>query len=137
MRRVLAVVRLVGGIGKGPDHNLVAAEMSIQRGYNILNSSGTAALGAVIYLTRFHPPLSDLAFPLSLVCSWPHIACSTSSGQAADVTRQLRSEARLLWFDSIGRQVHFRTIGALYRTAFVGNTLAPMSQTIVRSTRSD
>ena len=34
-----------------------------------------------------------------------------SPGQAADVARQLRSDARYLWFGVIGRPVHFRTIG--------------------------
>ena len=133
--------RLVGGFGKGTDDILVAAEMSIQRGYNILNSADTAALGAVIYLTRSHPPPSDLEFPLSLVCQMAmdrlqHPALA-SPGQAADIARQLRSDARYLWFGVIGRPVHFRTIGDRYRTAFVANNLVPMSQTIGRSIRGN
>jgi hypothetical protein len=133
--------RLVGGFGKGTDDILVAAEMSIQRGYNILNSADTAALGAVIYLTRSHPPPSDLAFPLSLVCQMamdrlqhPPLA---APGQAADISRQLRSDARYLWFGVIGRPVHFRTIGDRFRTAFVANNLVPMSQTTGRSIRGN
>jgi pPIWI RE three-gene island domain Z len=133
--------RMVGGFGNGTDDILVAAEMSIQRGYNILNSADTAALGAVIYLTRSHPPPSDLEFPLSLVCQMAmdrlqHPALA-SPGQAADVARQLRSDARYLWFGVIGRPVHFRTIGPRFRTAFVANNLVPMSQTIGRSIRGN
>jgi hypothetical protein len=133
--------RLVGGFGKGTDHILVAAEMSIQRGYNILNDADTAALGAVIYLTRSHPPPSDLEFPLSLVCQMamdrlqhPPLA---APGQAAAIARQLRSDARYLWFGVIGRPVHFRTIGDRFRTAFVANNLVPMSQTIGRTIRGN
>jgi hypothetical protein len=133
--------RLVGGFGKGTDDILVAAEMSIQRGYNILNDADTAALGAVVYLTRSHPPPSDLEFPLSLVCQMamdrlqhPPLA---APGQAATAARQLRSDARYLWFGVIGRPVHFRTIGDRFRTAFVANNLVPMSQTIGRTIRGN
>lgn len=44
--------RQVGRFDLGTDDVLVAAEMAIQRGYNILNAGDTAALGAVVYLTR-------------------------------------------------------------------------------------
>jgi hypothetical protein len=49
------------------DDILVAAEMAIQRGYNILNANRTLALGAVFYLARIHPPPTDPKFPLSLI----------------------------------------------------------------------
>jgi pPIWI RE three-gene island domain Z len=49
------------------DDIMVAAEMAIQRSYNILNRNKTAALGAVFYLTRPHPPPTDPTFPLSLI----------------------------------------------------------------------
>ena len=133
--------RLVGGFGKGTDHILVAAEMSIQRGYNILNSDDTAALGAVIYLTRSHPPPSDLAFPLSLVCqlAMRHLQHppAASPGEAGEAARRLRNDSRHLWFDVIGRPVRFRTIDDRYRTAFVANNLVPMSQTIGRTIRGN
>jgi len=60
-----------------------------------------------------------------------------SPGEAGDITRQLRSDARHLWFDVIGRPVQFRTIDDRYRTAFVANNLVPMSQTIGRSIRGN
>jgi hypothetical protein len=133
--------RLVGGFGKGTDDILVAAEMSIQRGYNILNDADTAALGAVVYLTRSHPPPSVLQFPLSLVCQMAMDRLQhpslVAAGQAAAVARQLRSDARYLWFGVIGRPVHFRTIGDRFRTAFVANNLVPMSQTIGRTIRGN
>jgi hypothetical protein len=133
--------RMVAGFGLGTDDILVAAEMSIQRGYNILNSNDTAALGAVIYLTRSHPPPSDLGFPLSLVCqlAMRHLQhpATASPGEAEEIARQLRNDGRRLWFDVIGRPVRFRTLDDRYRTTFVANNLVPMSQTIGRSIRGN
>jgi hypothetical protein len=133
--------RMVAGFGLGTDDILVAAEMSIQRGYNILNSNATAALGAVIYLTRSHPPPSDLAFPLSLVCqlAMRHLQhpATAPPGEAEEIARQVRNEGRRLWFDVIGRPVRFRTIDDRHRTTFVANNLVPMSQTIGRSIRGN
>jgi hypothetical protein len=133
--------RLVGGFGHSDHGILVAAEMSIQRGYNILNSSDTAALGAVVYLSRSHPPPFDLAFPLSLVSQLaidqlqhPVLA---AAGEAAALARDLRSAARATWFGAIGRPVQFRTLHERYRPAFVANNLVPMSQTIGRSIRGN
>lgn len=133
--------RMVGGFGKGSGDILVAAEMSIQRGYNILNSSDTAALGAVVYLTRSHPPPTDLAFPLSLVCQLAmrdlQHPSTASRGEVGQMSSRLRNDARHLWFDVIGQPVRFRTIDNRYRTAFVANNLVPMSQTIGRSIRGN
>lgn len=133
--------RMVAGFGKGIDDILVAAELSIQRGYNILNANDTAALGAVVYLSRSHPPPSELAFPLSLVCQLAirHLQqpATASPGEAGETARRLRHDGRRLWFDIIGRPVRFRTMDDRYRTTFVANNLVPMSQTIGRSIRGN
>jgi hypothetical protein len=133
--------RLVGGFGHTDHDILVAAEMSIQRGYNILNSNDTAALGAVIYLSRSHPPPFDLGFPLSLVSQLAihHLQhpLLAAPGEAAALARELRSAARATWFGAIGRPVQFRTLNERYHQAFVANNLVPMSQTIGRSIRGN
>jgi hypothetical protein len=133
--------RLIGSFGKGSDDILVAAEMSIQRGYNILNVNDTAALGAVVYLTRSHPPPFDLAFPLSLVSqlAMKHLQSPAEAlpGQVAELVHQLRAEARKMWFDVMGRPVHFRGLAPAYLPAFVANNLVPMSQTVGRSIRGN
>jgi pPIWI RE three-gene island domain Z len=133
--------RLVGSFGRGTDDILVAAELSIQRGYNILNANDTAALGAVVYLTRSHPPPFDLAFPLSLVSQLAikHLQQPPEAppGQVAELVQQLRGDARKMWFDVIGRPVQFRAIAPAYRLAFVANNLVPMSQTTGRSIRGN
>ena len=137
--------RMVATFGKGSDDVLVAAEMSIQRGYNILNSNDTAALGAVIYLTRSHPPPYDLSFPLSLVTQLaiahlqnpPRVSQPAFPGEVDELVKQLRADARIMWFDIIGRPVQFRALERDQIPAFVGNTLVPMSQTVGRSIRGN
>lgn len=133
--------RLVGRFGKTTDDILVAAEMSIQRGYNILNAKDTAALGAVIYLTRSHPPPFDLAFPLSIISQLAidHLLHPPTSlpGQIGQQVKQLRDTARKAWYDAIGRPIQFRSLNRHYRRVFVANNLVPMSQTIGRSIRGN
>ncbi|MFI7590235.1 hypothetical protein [Micromonospora sp. NPDC049359] len=133
--------RLVGRFGTGEEDILVAAEMSIQRGYNILNANDTAALGAVIYLTRSHPPPFDLAFPLSLVSqlAMDHLQRPPAAepGEVGSLVKQLRSTARKVWFDAIGRPIQFRALDPQDRRVFVANNLVPMSQTIGRSIRGN
>ncbi|MCM3920693.1 hypothetical protein ND748_03250 [Frankia sp. AiPs1] len=133
--------RSVGDFGKGTSDILVAAEMAIQRGYNVLNTNNTAALGAVIYLTRSHPPPMELRFPLSLVAelAMRHLAqpATAPPGQLAATARELRNQARATWYDVIGRPMAFRTLEDRFRPAFVANSLVPMSQTIGRSIRGN
>jgi hypothetical protein len=133
--------RLVGGFGHTDADILVAAELAIQRGYNILNANNTAALGAVIYLARSHPPPYDLAFPLSLVSQFamdrlrePAVAAAR---EVAERGRAMRKAAHGLWFDVIGRPVQYRTLDVDYRKVFVANNLVPFSQTIGRSIRGN
>lgn len=133
--------RRIAAFGTSSSDLLVAAEMSIQRGYNILNANDTAALGAVIYLTRSHPPPFDLAFPLSLISQLAMRQLSDPItpplGEVAAAARDLRTAARRVWFGQIGRPVVFRNVDAQYRSAFVANSLVPMSQTIGRSIRGN
>ncbi|MEY9861471.1 hypothetical protein ABH935_007112 [Catenulispora sp. GAS73] len=133
--------RLVGRFGRSDADILVAAELSIQRGYNILNTGNTAALGGVVYLTRNHPPPYDLAFPLSLVSQFaierlqnPPVA---GPGEVAELGSKMRKRAHGLWFGVVGRPVHFRSLKPTMRTAFVANNLVPMSQTIGRTIRGN
>jgi hypothetical protein len=133
--------RMVGTFGQSGADILVAAEMSIQRGYNILNANDTAALGAVVYLTRSHPPPFDLAFPLSLVSQLAvdqlRNPPPAAAGEVAELARMLRADARHMWFDVIGRPVQFRALDDDHRPAFVANTLVPMNQTIGRTIRGN
>ena len=94
-----------------------------------------------MYLTRSHPPPFDLAFPLSLVSqlAMKHLQSPAEAlpGQVAELVHQLRAEARKMWFDVMGRPIHFRGLAPAYLPAFVANNLVPMSQTVGRSIRGN
>jgi hypothetical protein len=122
------------------DDILVAAEMAIQRAYNILNSNKTAALGAVFYLARPHPPPNDPKFPLSLINQRAMeylLDPADTSGPVGETARKLRTQARADWYGLMSKPVFFRRLGPSERRAFVGNALVPMSQTIGRSIRGN
>jgi hypothetical protein len=118
---------------------LVAAEMAIQRGYNILNARRTAALGAVFYLTRPHPPPTDPTFPLSLINQRAMeylLAPVVDPPSVGDAARFLRARARADWYGLMSRPVSFRRLeDGRQRDAFVANSLVPLSQTIGRTIR--
>lgn len=131
--------RMVANFAETGADILVAAEMAIQRGYNILNAKRTAALGAVFYLARPHPPPTDPRFPLSLINQkameyllYP-VVDPPSVGDAA---RSLRARARADWYGLMSRPVYFRRLeDGWQRDAFVANSLVPLGQTIGRTIR--
>lgn len=132
-------------ITKFPDSGddiLVAAEMAIQRGYNILNANRTAALGAVFYLARIHPPPTDPKFPLSLINQRAMDYLLDPAGSSlplssiAEAAKKLGNRARADWYNLMSRPVFFRRLDdRTERPAFVANALVPMGQTIGRSIR--
>lgn len=118
---------------------LVAAELAIQRGHNILNMANRAALGAVFYLVRPHPPASDLSFPLSLANRAAMRAVlnpiRNPDYSIARTAHRKRHAVREDWHRTLGRQVIFRRLRGAERQAFVANAFVSTYQTIGRSIR--
>lgn len=117
---------------------LVAAELAIQRGHNILNAGNAAALGALFYLARPHPPASDLSFPLSLVNRNAMRALLhpvTDPASVAQAGRELRHALRKHWHELLGEQVIFRRLRGDAHRAFVANAFASIYQTTGRTIR--
>jgi hypothetical protein len=131
--------RMITKFPESGDDILVAAEMAIQRGYNILNANRTAALGAVFYLARIHPPPTDPKFPLSLINQRAMgylLQPATASSSISDAAQELGNRARADWYNLMSRPVFFRRLDDRFeRPAFVANALVPMGQTIGRSIR--
>lgn len=134
--------RMITKFPESGDDILVAAEMAIQRGYNILNANRTAALGAVFYLARIHPPPTDPRFPLSLINqrAMAHLLDPAGSSMplssVAEAAKKLGNKARADWYNLMSRPVFFRRLDdRTERPAFVANALVPMGQTIGRSIR--
>ncbi|GLZ28076.1 hypothetical protein Lesp02_02660 [Lentzea sp. NBRC 105346] len=117
---------------------LTAAELAIQRGHNILNADRIAALGALFYLARPHPPASDLSFPLSLVnrdAMRALLAPVADPESVARAGRELRHVLRRHWHELLGEQVIFRRLRGHAHRAFVANAFASIYQTMGRTIR--
>lgn len=131
-------LRQVHTFGKSDVDVLVAAELAIQRGHNILNEQQTAALGALCYLVRPHPPASDLSFPLSLMnrdAMRLLLSPAAVTGPLAAEARKLRKGSRERWHGLLGEQVIFRRLRKDDHRAFVANSLVTIYQTIGRTIR--
>ncbi|WP_433091190.1 hypothetical protein [Streptomyces shenzhenensis] len=122
---------------------LVAAEGTIQRGHNLLNARREAALGAIFYLVRPHPPGDDSSFVLSLLGAdaMRRLAdpadLSVPGTDADDLARRLRHGARATW-SLFGQPVLFsRLAEQRLRDAFAGNQLISTYQTAGRGIRGD
>lgn len=131
-------LRRVATFGKSDTDILVAAELAIQRGHNILNAERTAALGALCYLVRPHPPASDLSFPLSLMnrdAMRRILSPPAGTGSLAAEARKLRKQSRERWHGLLGEQVIFRRLRKDAHLAFVANSFVSIYQTIGRTIR--
>src|SRR5207249_4064038 len=49
---------------------LIAPLMAIERGHNIINADGSAAIGAAFFLVRPHPRPDDLGFAIHSINRW-------------------------------------------------------------------
>ncbi|GAA2509527.1 hypothetical protein GCM10010406_52470 [Streptomyces thermolineatus] len=124
---------------------LVAAEGAIQRGHNILNARRVAALGAVFYLARIHPPADDATFPLSLLSReamrrlrHPIDLTGPDPADPVELARKLRHSERRRWQRRVGEPVLFsRLTDQAEHAAFVGNFLVPLHQTLGRCIRGN
>ncbi|MEU9026798.1 hypothetical protein AB0D46_04515 [Streptomyces sp. NPDC048383] len=123
---------------------LVAAEGSVQRGHNILNARRVAALGAVFYLARIHPPADDATFPLSLLSREAMrrlrhpVDLTLDQADPVDLARKLRHSERRRWQRRVGEPVLFtRLTDPIEHAAFVGNFLVPLYQTLGRGIRGN
>ncbi|WP_181138388.1 hypothetical protein [Streptomyces sp. Ru73] len=122
---------------------LVAAEGAIQRGHNILNARRVAALGAIFYLVRIHPPADDASFVLSLLgadamrrLNKPNDLTDPAM-DAVDLALRLRHGARRTW-RHFGQPILFsRLTDQVHRDAFTSNLLNSTYQTSGRGIRGN
>ncbi|MDH6130966.1 hypothetical protein P3T37_000333 [Kitasatospora sp. MAA4] len=123
---------------------MVAAEGSAGRGHNFLNQHGVAAIGAIFYLARLHPPPTDLGFPLAVLNSQAIHRLQRPvryGGIGIDAGREMRAlvfGARSTWNTMMGRPLNFRALRDAYlRDAFVSDQLSALYQTSGRGLRGN
>lgn len=84
---------------------LVAPLLAIERGHNILNEEGRAAVGAAYFLVRPHPHPDDITYPVQSMSRWAvERIHRMAQGDGAppestvhEVARQLRQEGYRRW----------------------------------------
>ncbi|MEH0507243.1 hypothetical protein [Streptomyces scabiei] len=123
---------------------MAAAEGSAGRGHNMLNDSGVAAIQAIFYLARLHPPPTDLSFPLAILNAQAMqrllkpVLCDTPGTDAAGEMRKLAYGARATWGTMMGRPLNFRAMKDDYlRHAFIADQSASLYQTTGRGLRGN
>jgi hypothetical protein len=122
---------------------LIAPLMSVERGHNILNDVGQAAIGSVFFLARPHPRPHDIGLAVQSINSW--VTRLTDGGGFAELVsaapdlnaagRTFRRTARGQWRHLLTREMAWRRLNDVDKTAFTWDRLVVMWQVIGRLVR--
>ncbi|MFH8346310.1 signal recognition particle [Streptomyces sp. NPDC018045] len=122
---------------------LIAPLMSVERGHNILNDAGQAAIGSVFFLARPHPRPYDIGIAVQGINSWAtrlvadggfdELVASAPDLDAAG--RSFRREARIRWKHLLTRRMAWRELNDEDKVAFTWDRLVVMWQVIGRLVR--
>jgi len=122
---------------------LVAPLLAVERGHNILNEDGVAALGAAYFLIRPHPRPDDLSYVSQRLNQWacdqirghlpavPPIALS-DIGEAGTA---LRLAGYHRWRNLLRQKLAYSTLGNAEREALVWTQLVTIWQVVGRLVR--
>jgi hypothetical protein len=124
---------------------LIAPLLAIERGHNILNEEGKAALGAVYFLVRPHPRPDDISYIISSMNAWymqKHTDASwlsTNSKQAQlsfeSVTKAFRGQAFKEWRRLLRTPLIYSTLQGNDLSALIWTQLVSLWQVIGRLVR--
>ncbi|MFE2108878.1 signal recognition particle [Kitasatospora sp. NPDC059463] len=123
---------------------LIAPLLSVERGHNILNDLGQAAIGSVFFLARPHPRPYDINLAVQGINSWvtrflreggpfDELVASAESLDAAG--RAFRSQARGHWRRLLTRPMAWRMLSDEEKEAFTWDRTVVMWQVIGRLVR--
>ncbi|MET8828471.1 signal recognition particle [Streptomyces sp. NPDC004610] len=134
----------VAAFGEMDAKILIAPLMSVERGHNILNSVGQAAIGSVFFLARPHPRPYDIGIAVQGINSWVTRMTAPDGGfadlvsAAADLDeagRSFRRAARIHWKHLLTRNMAWRALDDTEKVAFTWDRLVVMWQVIGRLVR--
>jgi hypothetical protein len=122
---------------------LIAPLMSVERGHNILNGAGQAAIGSVFFLARPHPRPYDIGLAVQGINSWVTRLVAgdgfaelvTAAGDLDTAGRSFRKEARIRWRHLLTRKMAWRQLNDADKAAFTWDRLVVMWQVIGRLVR--
>jgi hypothetical protein len=122
---------------------LVAPLLAIERGHNILNDEGTAAIGSVFFLARPHPRPDDIGLAIQAVNDWAarmlrdgnfdELVRSQPSLDAAG--KQFRHLARVKWHRLLTRELAWSRLSLEEKISFTWDQLVVIWQVIGRLVR--
>ncbi|MEV5989206.1 hypothetical protein AB0L85_30165 [Streptomyces sp. NPDC052051] len=122
---------------------LIAPQLAIERGHNILNDDHVAALGAAFYLVRPHLHPEDLNYHVQTMNRWaveeirrsvPSAGPDTTLGERAAMFREL---ARRTWLNLLEGTLQYTATdpGSAQRRAMDWTNIVPLDQIIGRMLR--
>ncbi|MER7909935.1 signal recognition particle [Streptomyces sp. NPDC096068] len=122
---------------------LFAPLLSVERGHNILNNVGQAAIGSVFFLARPHPRPHDINLAVQGINSWvtryargKDFATAVAEADDLDVAgRAFRSEARARWRRLLTRRMAWHFLSDDDKEAFTWDRIVVMWQVIGRLVR--
>jgi hypothetical protein len=133
---------IAGFAGTGADL-LVAPLLAVERGHNILNSAGQAAIGSVYFLARPHHRPDDITLAVQAINDWA--VRSSRDGTLARLVRArgsldaageaFRHEARGRWRRLLTRKIAWSSLPRDEQVSFTWDQLVVMWQVIGRLVR--
>ncbi|GGZ14321.1 hypothetical protein GCM10010387_03030 [Streptomyces inusitatus] len=122
---------------------LIAPLMSVERGHNILNDAGKAAIGSVFFLARPHPRPHDIGLAVQSINSWVTRLMDdggfdelvSSSPDLNSAGRAFRQAARARWRHLLTRRMAWRHLNDEDKATFTWDRLVVMWQVIGRLVR--
>jgi hypothetical protein len=122
---------------------LVAPLLAIERGHNILNDEGTAAIGSVFFLARPHPRPDDIGLAIQAVNDWA--ARMLRDGSFRELVRdedtldaagkEFRHQARAKWRHLLNQPMAYSRLGEEEKASFTWDQLVVIWQVIGRLVR--
>ena len=122
---------------------LVAPLLAIERGHNILNDEGTAAIGSVFFLARPHPRPDDIGLAIQAVNDWA--ARMLRDGSFRELVRdedtldaagkEFRHQARAKWRHLLNQPMAYSRLSQEEKASFTWDQLVVIWQVIGRLVR--
>ncbi|MDO4538149.1 MAG: hypothetical protein Q4B54_08305 [Coriobacteriales bacterium] len=116
-----------------PARVLVAPALAIERGYNIVDASGHAAITCVIFSVRPMGPPNDLSLRFKRMSGYIESHASEYASNAYDFAMELRADAWKLW-KKLERDEHY--MPSMWRSTgkdlLLNDTVATLLETIIQ-----
>ncbi|WP_017535657.1 pPIWI_RE_Z domain-containing protein [Nocardiopsis alba] len=124
---------------------LIAPLLSVERGHNIVQPDGRAAIGTVYFLVRPHPRPDDISLAVQTIHDWavrqirgldPEFRQRAKAAGTPDLAgRHFRARARREWTRLLTRRMSWTSLNSTEKVAFTWDQLVVIWQVIGRLVR--